>query len=394
MKSASIAAVALLLGTACSGRRPSTDAASPVRPDSMAGMAGMAGMAMPAASTNDSGAVPIDRAAAARAGITFARASVRSIGTSALLAGTLAYPEPSRRVVTVRVNGWVQQLFANYVGMAVRAGDPLFTLYSPEVVGAEEEYLSAKRLSDPALLAASRRRLELLDVPEREVSAVDSAGVVPKSMLVRASSNGEVAAKMITAGQAVRSGDSLLVLADRATLWLNVVVHEMDAGQVRVGSPVIVTVRSLTERHWTGRFAFIQPTADSMNRTLTARVEIQNPDGALRPGMYAMIDATSGGSPVLSVPASAVLPTGRRNLVFVNRGNDRFEPREVQVGARGDSLIQVVSGLKAGDEVVASATYLIDSESSLAAAMQGLMLQMGMGSNPSASRAPAKDRKP
>jgi membrane fusion protein, copper/silver efflux system len=394
MKAVSMAAAVLLLSSACSGRRESTDGASAVRPDSTAAMTGMAGMPMPATAANDSGAVAIDRSAAARAGITFARASIRPIGTSTLLAGTLAYPEPSRRVVTVRVNGWVQRLFAEYVGIAVRAGDPLFTLYSPEVVGAEEEYLSARRLGDSALVAASRRRLELLDVPDGEVKTLDSARLVPKSMLVRASSNGEVAAKMITTGQAVRSGDSLLVLADRATLWLNVVVHEMDASQVRVGSAVTITVRSLPQRHWTGRFAFIQPTADSLNRTLTARVEVQNPDGALRPGMYAMIDATSSASPVLSVPVSAVLPTGRRNLVFVNRGNDRFEPREVQVGARGDSLIQVISGLKQGDEVVASATYLIDSESNLAAAMQGLMLQMGMGSNESGARPPAKDRKP
>lgn len=391
MKSVSIAAVVLLLSTACSGRRPSTERASAVPPDTSASMTGMA---MPATTVKDSGAVAIDRAAAARAGITFARASTRPIGTSALLVGTLAYPEPSRRVVTMRVNGWVQQLFADYVGMAVRAGDPLFTMYSPEIVGAEEEYLSAKRLSDPALVAASRRRLELLDVPEREVSLLDSAGVVPKSVLVRASSSGEVAAKMISAGQAVRAGDSLLVLADRTTLWLNVVVHEMDAGRVRIGSPVTITVRALPERRWTGRFAFIQPTADSMTRTLTARVEVQNRDGALRPGMSAMIDAAGASSPVLSVPLAAVLPTGRHNIVFVNRGNDRFEPRDVQVGARGDSLIQVVSGLNPGDEVVASATYLIDSESNLAAAMQGLMLQMGMGSNQSGSRTPAKDRKP
>lgn len=386
-----VAVTLLLFGTACSGRRPSTEAPGATTKDTMAGMAGMA---MPGAAPSDSGALVLDRNAAARAGITFARASVRPIGVSAVLAGTLAYPEPSRRVVTARVSGWVQQLFADYAGKAVRSGDPLFTLYSPEVVGAEEEYLSAKRLRDSALVAASRRRLELLDVPTREITALDSTGVVPHAMTVRSPANGEVAAKMITVGQAVRSGDSLLVLADRTTLWLNVIVHEMDAGRVRIGSAVTVTVRSLPQRRWTGRFGFIQPTADSMTQTLTARVEVLNSDGALRPGMYAMIDASSGNAAVLSVPVTAVLPTGRHNLVFVNRGNDRFEPREVQVGTRGDSLIQIVSGLKAGDEVVASATYLIDSESNLAAAMQGLMLQMGMGSNEGRPRSTAKDRTP
>lgn len=388
MRLNSITVAALLLSTACSARRPSTATSGAATQDTMAGMA------MPNPAGPDSGAVTIDRVAAGRAGITFARALIRPIGASALLAGTLVYPESSRRVVTVRVNGWVQQLFADYVGKAVRAGDPLFTLYAPEVVGAEEEYLTARRLRDSALIFASRRRLELLDVPGNEVTALDSSGVAPKSVLVRASSNGEVAAKMITAGQAVRPGDSLLVLADRNPLWLNVVVHEMDADRVRVGSPVTVTVRSLPGRRWTGRFTFILPTVDSMTRTLTARIEVGNTDGELRPGMYATIDAASGGSPVLSVPVSAVLPTGRRNLVFVNRGNDRFEPREVQVGARGDSLVQVLSGLKPGDEVVASATYLIDSESNLAAAMQGLMLQMGMGSGATRPGTPGKKRTP
>lgn len=175
---------------------------------------------------------------------------------------------------------------------------------------------------------------------------------------------------------------------------MNVVVHEMDAARVRVGSRVLVTVRSLLGRQWTGRVTFILPTADSMTRTLTARIDVANTDGELRPGMYAAIDALSGGPPALSVPVTAVLPTGRRNLVFVNRGNDRFEPREVHIGVKGDSLVEILSGLKPGDEVVASATYLIDSESNLAAAMQGLMLQMGMGSNESRPRSPGKDRTP
>lgn len=388
MRLASFRLAALLLSGACSSRRAPTATPGAATQDSMAGMP------MPGPAGRDSGAVAIDRSAAARAGITFVRAAVRPIGTSALLAGTLVYPESSRRVITVRVNGWVQQLFADYAGKAVRAGDPLFTLYSPEVVGAEEEYLTAKRLGDSALVVASRRRLELLDVPNGQILALDSSGVAPRSVMVRAPSNGEVAEKMITAGQAVRSGDSLLVLADRSTLWLNVVVHEMDAARVRVGSRVLVTVRSLLGRQWTGRVTFILPTADSMTRTLTARIDVANTDGELRPGMYAAIDALSGGPPALSVPVTAVLPTGRRNLVFVNRGNDRFEPREVHIGVKGDSLVEILSGLKPGDEVVASATYLIDSESNLAAAMQGLMLQMGMGSNESRPRSPGKDRTP
>jgi Cu(I)/Ag(I) efflux system membrane fusion protein len=125
--------------------------------------------------------------------------------------------------------------------------------------------------------------------------------------------------------------------------------------------------------------SFIQPRVDEKSRTLTARVEVPNPDGTLRPGMFAMAELSPVASERLSVPITAVLPTGTQQLVFVNRGDGAFVPREVETGARGDSLVEIVSGLKAGDEVVASATYLLDSETNLGSAMQGLMLQMGMG---------------
>ncbi|MGH7592595.1 MAG: efflux RND transporter periplasmic adaptor subunit, partial [Gemmatimonadales bacterium] len=147
-------------------------------------------------------------------------------------------------------------------------------------------------------------------------------------------------------------------------------------------------------RTWRGTVAFIQPTADSLTRTLTARVDVANTDGTLRSGMYATVDVGSTGAPTLTVPLTAVLPTGRRNLVFVNRGDGRFVPRDVQVGARNDSLIEVTFGLKAGDEVVASATYLVDSETNLAAAMRGLMLQMGMGLDMGGMKRPTRDSAP
>jgi Cu(I)/Ag(I) efflux system membrane fusion protein len=148
---------------------------------------------------------------------------------------------------------------------------------------------------------------------------------------------------------------------------------------LRVGTPVKLTVDALPGRIYQGRVTFIHPGVDTATRTLTARVEVPNRDGRLRPGMY--VTARLGGASAerLTVPLTAVLPTGTRQLVFVNRGDGRFVPREVQTGVRNDSLIEIVRGLEPGDEVVASATYLLDSESNLAAAMQGLMLQMGMG---------------
>jgi membrane fusion protein, copper/silver efflux system len=156
-------------------------------------------------------------------------------------------------------------------------------------------------------------------------------------------------------------------------------VFEADARMLEVGMPVRVRVDALPGRTYDGRVTFIHPAVEEKTRTLTARVEIANRDRELRPGMFVTAELRPAATKRLSVPLIAVLPTGTQNLVFVNRGDGQFVPREVQVGARGDSLVEIVGGLKAGDEVVASATYLLDSESNLASAMQGLMLQMGMG---------------
>jgi len=165
----------------------------------------------------------------------------------------------------------------------------------------------------------------------------------------------------------------------------------MDAPAVRVGTPVGVLVSAFPGRRYRGRVAFLNPAVDEKTRTLTARIEVPNPDGVLRPGMYATGEVGTGARQVLSVPLEAVLPTGEHTLVFVNRGDGRFLPREVVVGARGDSLVEIVRGLQQGDEVIASATYLLDSESNLGAATRGLMLQMGMGLNMGGMQRPAKD---
>jgi Cu(I)/Ag(I) efflux system membrane fusion protein len=341
----------------------------------MEGMAGMPGMNMGA----DTSGVPIDRGPASRLGITFARASERPVKRKIVLAGTLDYAEPRRTYVTARVDGFVERLHADYTGKPVSKGEPLLALYSPDLVSAQAEYLTAKRLGDSALVGAARQRLALWDVPLDQIAALDRTGRAQRTLLLRAPASGEIAEKMVTAGQAVRAGDNLFLIADRATMWVDVAVFEMDAPAVRVGTSASVKVGAVPGRQFRGTVAFLHPGVDTMTRTLTARIEVANPDRLLRPGMFASVEVEPRGTRGVAVPVEAVLPTGTRNLVFVNRGDGRFQPREVAIGTRGDSLVEVVQGLKPGDEVVASATYLLDSESNLAAAMQGIMLQMGMG---------------
>lgn len=327
----------------------------------------------------DSAAVPLERSAAERLGITFARAAMRPVGRGARVVGTLTYAEPRREYVNARVMGWVEELYADFAGKPVRKGDPLLGIYAPELVSAQEEYLTARRLGDSSLVVAARRRLELWDVPDEQLVELERTGTAQRRIVLRAPRSGEIAEKMVTEGQAVQAGDNLFLIADRSALWVGLAVFEADARMLKLGLPVRVKVDALPGRTYDGRVTFIHPTVDEKTRTLTARVEIANRDGRLRPGMFVTAELQPAARKRLSVPLTAVLPTGTENLVFVNRGDGQFVPREVQVGARGDSLVEIVDGLKPGDEVVASATYLLDSESNLASAMQGLMLQMGMG---------------
>jgi Cu(I)/Ag(I) efflux system membrane fusion protein len=380
-----IIALALGVGSGASacGRKAGGVPRSPGDTKGMADMPGMAaaeGIERGAGDSSAGGAaVPVDRSAAGRLGITFARAAVRPLGTEVRVVGTLAYAEPRQQYVSARVMGWVERLDADYAGMPVRKGDPLLALYSPELVSAQEEYLSARRLGDTLLAAAARRRLDLWNIPEDQVDSLERTGKARRTIVLRAPVTGEIAEKTVTDGQAVQAGDNLFLIADRSVLWVDLAVYEMDARSLRIGAPVDVSVDALPDRTYEGRVTFIHPTVDEKTRTLTARAEVVNKDGALRPGMYATALIRSGTAKALTVPTEAVLPTGTQDLVFVNRGDGQFVPRAVRVGVKTDSLVEIVQGLRSGDEVIASATYLLDSESNLGAAMQGLMLQMGMG---------------
>jgi multidrug efflux pump subunit AcrA (membrane-fusion protein) len=351
----------------------------------MQGMPGMAGMARPLA---DSSGFPIDRGEAARLGISFARATERPVRPVLRAVGVLKYAEPRLVYVSARVSGWIEKLYADYVGKRVTAGEPLLALYSPDLVSTQEEYLLARRLRDDTLAAGARRRLALWDIPADQIDSLEARGTVQRTLLLRAPRNGEVVEKDVIEGESVQAGMNLFHIADRSVLWVDLAIFEQDASAVRVGTPATVTVDAVPRRIFPARVTFINPQLDDKTRTLTARVEVSNPKGELRPGMYATAELSTAGRRAVSVPLEAVLPTGTKDVVFVNRGDGRFLPREVKVGVRGDSLVEIVEGLKPGDEVVASATFLLDSESNLAAAIQGIMLQMGMGLNMGGMRKP------
>lgn len=393
-----LAGAASLACRSTAGGGPSARASSD--PSSMAGMPGMQGMAgMPgvqgmASTSGDTSGVPVDRREAARLGITFARAVERPVRPSVRAVGVLKYAEPNVVEVNARVNGWVETLYADYVGKRVARGDPLLALYAPDLVSAQEEYLLARRLGNDSLVAGARRRLALWDIPADQIDSLAARGTVTRTLLLRAPRSGEIMEKHVIEGQAVQAGTTLFLIADRGVLWADLAIFEQDAPAVRIGTSAVIQVDAVPTRTFSGRVTFIAPELDDKTRTLSARVAVANPEGVLQPGMYATAVLQTTGHRGVSVPLEAVLPTGTKDIVFVNCGDGRFVPREVRVGLRGDSLVEVVAGLRPGDEVVASATFLLDSESNLAAAIQGIMLQMGMGLDMGGMQMPAKEGAP
>jgi len=294
--------------------------------------------------------------------------------------------------VFTKVEGWVDKLYVNFTGDQVRKGQPLLSIYSPELVATQEEYLLAlraqKRLKESpfeevaeggrSLLAASRRRLELWDVPESEIRRIEKAGQPIKTITLYAPTSGFVMEKSVLEGQKVDSATSLMAVADLSGVWMQAEFYEADVPLVHVGERAKVTVNSYPGKSWSGTIDYVYPAVDPQTRTLRARLRIANPGMVLRPGMYANVMIENRLGYQLTVPQEAVLNSGERKIVFLDRGNGYFEPREVVTGQTADDRIEIRSGLEPGERIVTSGNFLIDSESRLKSAIQGMGAMPGM----------------
>jgi RND family efflux transporter MFP subunit len=306
--------------------------------------------------------------------------------------GQIAPDETRLSRVYSKVGGWVEQLYVNFTGDQVRKGQPLLSIYSPELVSTQEEYLLAlraqKRLKQSpfaevadggaSLLAATRRRLELWDVPESEIRRVERAGKPIKTITLYAPTSGFVMEKPVLEGQKVDPATPLMVVADLGVVWTQVEFYEADVALVKVGQQAGMMVNAYPDRYWTCVIDYIYPSVDPQTRTLRARLKVANPGMILRPGMYANVSIEQALGYQLTVPQDAVLNSGTRQVVFVDRGDGHFEPREVMIGQRSDDRIEILSGLKAGDRIVTSGNFLVDSESRLQSALEGMQPMPGM----------------
>lgn len=289
--------------------------------------------------------------------------------------------------VAPRFGGWVKEVYVNYTGQDVQAGQPLFRVYSPELLAGENEYLlalgnlrqaltntvgSVGRAAAERLAQSARKRLELWQIAPEEIKAIEERGVIGDETLIRAPFNGHVLSRTAVEGKSFMAGETLYEIADLHRIWLRVSVWEKDWPLLRTGMAVRIAFPAFPGVVFTNTISFLYPHIDPQSRRGEARVEMDNPEHRLRPGMWAQIQVEVPLGRRLVAPASAVLDTGMRQIVFLDRADGHLEPREVKVGVRTDDYWEIQSGLRAGEHVVTRALFLIDSESQLKSAVSGM----------------------
>lgn len=336
--------------------------------------------------------VMLSAAEAQRIGVTYAVVTAAPLGREIRTVGQVTFDETRVTTVSLKIDGWVEQLMVNYGGQIVAVGTPLLAIYSPMLVTAQEELLLAKRLeSDVAggaedaranaasLVNSARRRLSYWGVTAEDIGRIESTGRMQRTITLRSSVRGFVIEKNVLEGQRVMAGEAIYRIADLSVVWVEGEVFERDLSAVRLGQTVAAEFDALAGRELHGRIAYVYPTLNADTRTSRVRVAFSNPGFQLKPGMYATLRWTgSGAGSALVVPRGAVLSTGERHLVFVQRADGMLEPRLVQVGAASDDRIEILRGLVAGERVVASATFLVDAESNLSSVLGGMGKMPGM----------------
>jgi len=303
--------------------------------------------------------------------------------------GYLEYDETKIYTVNTKFNGWIEKLYVDFVGDTVKKGQPLFEIYSPELVSAQEEYLLAlqqyRKLSDSAytrvrdsaerLLKASRTRLRYWDLTDEQIEEIGQEAGIRKTLTVYSPASGVVTKKDAFEGHYVKAGEHQYTIADLSTIWVDVDVYEYELPWVRKGMAAEMELAYMPGNRLKGKVLFIYPYLNTKTRTAKIRLEFSNPDYRLKPGMYADIYLKSSlGNNALVVPQEAVIFSGVRRLVFVSLGKGRFQSREVKLGVEvNQNEYQVLDGLEEGEEIVLSAQFMLDSESRLQEAIQKML---------------------
>lgn len=315
-------------------------------------------------------------------GVRTAEVAQRSLTRTIRTVGRIEYDERRLATVNTKFEGWIEKLYVDYTGRYVKKGELMAEIYSPELLATQQEFLNLLRWSKArkqhsgpwseslgqdaeVILEAARERLRLWDMTEEQIQELERTGKPIRTIKIYSPSSGYVLQKMAILGMKVMPGEKLFDLADLSSLWILADVYEYELPFVRVGMPAKVTLSYLPTVELSSRIDYIYPTLSPETRTARVRLVLPNPKGSLKPQMFTNVEITVDLGPRLMVPSEAVIDTGTRQIVYVDRGEGLFEPREVKVGIRTQEMAEVIQGLKAGEQVAASAAFLIDSEAQL-----------------------------
>jgi Cu(I)/Ag(I) efflux system membrane fusion protein len=307
----------------------------------------------------------IDPARVQNLGVRIASVERGELASDVQATGTIDFNLRDVAIVQARAAGFVQRVYARAPGDIVRAGAPLVDLLIPEWGGAQAEYLAVRRTGDTALVQASRQRLLLLGMSPSLVADVERSGRAHNTVTLAAPTGGVIKTLGVRNGMSVSAGETLAEISGLGTVWLNAAVPEAQAGQVRPGQPVTATLAAYPGKTFSGRVTAVLPEAQTESRTLQVRIELPNRDGRLKPGMFANVQLSSGVKPALLAPTEAIIRTGKRTLVMLALPGGRYQPAEVQTGGSAGDKTEILAGLSAGERIVASGEFLIDSEASL-----------------------------
>lgn len=309
----------------------------------------------------------------------------QAVGQAIRAVGVVRYDETKQADVNLKVEGWIRDLYVDYTGQPIQRGQRLLTIYSPDLLNTQNEYLLALKTRDQVqqstipdareradqLVAAARQRLALWDLSPEALRALDEKRQAQDAVEFRSPVSGYVIEKAAIQGLHVMPGQSLYKVVDLSTVWVEADVYESELTGVRVGEPATVTVDAYPGERFSGRAIYVYPYLDEKTRTNKVRFAFDNRAGRLKPGMYANVELQSRGGAGLVVPTNAVLDSGPEQVVFVAQGDGVFEPRKVKIGRRLGDTTQILEGVKEGEQVATGATFFLDSESQLRAALQG-----------------------
>jgi Cu(I)/Ag(I) efflux system membrane fusion protein len=382
------------------GNKPadhSTASSSPQPADMKSASGAMEGHEM------SSGSVNVSPEKQQLVGIRTAVAEVRPLVKKIRTVGIVAYDETRVAQVFSKVDGWIEKLFVNYTGKLVEKGQPLFTFYSPELVSSQEEYLLALRaketlgssslkeisMGSASLLEAARRRLSLWDISEEQIAELQKNGQPQRTLTFFSPISGFVIKKDAVQGMKVMPDKELYTITDLSTVWVNADIYEFELANVRLGQKATIALSYFPSQTFAGRVSWISPILDEKTRTTKVRLEFANRDFKLKPEMYANVEIEVDGGKKLAIPDEAVLDSGIRKIVFIDKGEGRYAPAEVKLGGKFDGYYEILSGLSRGERIIASASFLLDSESRLKEAMGAMAGMPGMDMGETQKKAPA-----